>query len=1045
MKPRNLSTYIDGQSYLVTKNEITIEISQTFLDMTEYSEEELLNKSIKELFEILKIGPDIDIENIGEGKDYFLFTKSLDARFISIDVIKEEFEKIYIFSEKQNSRMNVKFPAVEALCSQGIMCVALFSAPDGTLLKANQTYLNFLDKPFNDMKNSIGKRIHEIITGWAGSSSEDIWRNVLSTQKTFYSDEYMFESERGVNYWQVTLTPVFENGILKYCLDIATDITEKVLNRRKLEEQAKTIEQQKRELEIVLDNMSDGFSIIDKDGNYINTNKTIKQWLKDANSNKIGDTLRTFKYFDMQGNEISKEDLPTARVAKGERIEQYEFLMKADRYEKYFSVSGTPVYDENGSFVKGVVNTRDITEIVSNRKKLREQMKEIKLKNKQMEAIFESIQDSISIFDKRGTYLLKGSTYKKLFEPTDNDVWTVTEKTDFYNLDGSHFSKEELCHSKLMRGEKVKNLKMKLVADGREKYLDVSGAPIFDENGDFDMGIMFSVDITNVINLSNQVKKQKDELEAIIENVSDGLILFNVDGRIEFLNEEAKKFVYNYGQYKKVGDSYNDTEYFDMNRNPISLSDLPGVRAMRGEKVNNYLFKVKRPDKIVYYNASGSPIYDSEGNVVSGLLCARDITELVNNEKKILEQKRMNEIIIENAYENLYVLDSNGKFLISRNNIIKEISTSFEDIEELCKALKYYNMDGNEIPLNRMPPYRVLNKETVQNEIMHLKGDGFEYYIIVNGVPIYDEKGNLLYGIITGRNITELMKSQQDLKETQKRLLDLEREKNEALENAMEMKDDFLSVISHEFRTPLNVINTAIQTLNLVYPDQLTDKVKTYIGTIRQNTNRQLRLVNNLLDITRSNAGRIKINKKNVDIVFLTKAITESVYEYASRRGVRVTFVPKLTKKIIGVDDEKYERIILNLLSNAIKFTPEGKSIVVSLRTVKSSVCIEVMDKGIGIPQDKIDVIFEKFGQVDSSLSRQAEGTGIGLSLVKKFVEALDGSVTVKSKIGNGTTFKILLPDKTVIEEYNEKPMIDLMNDNRLIQNTNIEFSDIYL
>ena len=270
------------------------------------------------------------------------------------------------------------------------------------------------------------------------------------------------------------------------------------------------------------------------------------------------------------------------------------------------------------------------------------------------------------------------------------------------------------------------------------------------------------------------------------------------------------------------------------------------------------------------------------------------------------------------------------------------------------------------------------------------------------------------------------------------------RENHEALERAMEMKDEFLSLLSHEFRTPLNVTNSAIQTLDLIYAGEMTDKVKEYMKIIKQNTNRQLRLVNNLLDITRANARHISINKKNIDIVFLTKAITESVHEFASRKGVRVKFVSKFTKRIIGIDEEKYERIILNLLSNAIKFTPEGKSIVVNLHSIKGFICVEVKDSGIGIEPNKIDLIFERFGQVDSSLSRQAEGTGIGLTLVRKFVEALGGSVSVKSKLGKGTAFTVLLPNETVVGEINEEPTIDFM-DNRLLQTTNIELSDIYL
>ncbi len=205
-----------------------------------------------------------------------------------------------------------------------------------------------------------------------------------------------------------------------------------------------------------------------------------------------------------------------------------------------------------------------------------------------------------------------------------------------------------------------------------------------------------------------------------------------------------------------------------------------------------------------------------------------------------------------------------------------------------------------------------------------------------------------------------------------------------------------------------------------------------------------IRLVNNLLDITRVSAGCIKINKKNIDMIFLTRAIIESVHTYAAQKGVSVTFIASFEKKIVAIDDEKYERILLNLLSNAIKFTLKGKSIVVNLGYEKDIICIEVKDNGIGIPSDKVDIIFERFGQVDSLLSRRAEGTGIGLSLVKRLIEALGGSISVESKVGEGSTFTIILPNDTLGEEHDEKTMVDLL-DNHLIQNTKVEFSDIYL
>lgn len=323
-------------------------------------------------------------------------------------------------------------------------------------------------------------------------------------------------------------------------------------------------------------------------------------------------------------------------------------------------------------------------------------------------------------------------------------------------------------------------------------------------------------------------------------------------------------------------------------------------------------------------------------------------------------------------------------------------------------------------------------------------------YIDADISPILEE-GKVKYIVSKTTEVTDIvisreyLKKQSEMVESQnKLLLQSEYEKNEALEKAIEMKDEFLSIISHEFRTPLTIISTAVQTLNSIYYDDLSDKVKKYLDTIEQNTLRQLRLVNNLLDITRAKARHIKINKKNIDIVFLTKAITESVYTFALQKGVSLSFESSISKEVIGIDDEKYERILLNLLSNAIKFTPAGKSINVKLRSTKNNICIEVKDNGIGVPAEKINVIFERFGQVDSSLSRQAEGTGIGLSLVKEFVEALDGSISVTSKLGKGSVFTILLPKGKVTEEHYEKYSVDLIED-RLIQTINVEFSDIYL
>jgi len=263
------------------------------------------------------------------------------------------------------------------------------------------------------------------------------------------------------------------------------------------------------------------------------------------------------------------------------------------------------------------------------------------------------------------------------------------------------------------------------------------------------------------------------------------------------------------------------------------------------------------------------------------------------------------------------------------------------------------------------------------------------------------------------------------------------------LERLLQEKDDLFSQISHELRTPLTVINSAVQVLQKLYKDELSSNTIKYISRIRQNSLRLLRLVNNILELTRANAGQIKLHKKNIDIVFISKAIIESIAVYAQQKQLNLNFVSRVKEKIIAIDDEKYERILLNLLSNAIKFTPEGKSIYVSIYLNKDYVCIEVKDEGVGIPKDKLGDIFNRFGQVNNLTTRQQEGAGIGLCIVKSLVSALGGNICVSSTEGVGSTFTVSLPDVRIEEQVEYTTSLDTIK-NSLVLESNVEFSDIY-
>lgn len=278
-------------------------------------------------------------------------------------------------------------------------------------------------------------------------------------------------------------------------------------------------------------------------------------------------------------------------------------------------------------------------------------------------------------------------------------------------------------------------------------------------------------------------------------------------------------------------------------------------------------------------------------------------------------------------------------------------------------------------------------------------------------------------------------------------------EKIQELEKKIAIKDEFIFLVVHDLKNPLSIITSALQTMDLVCKHQMPERANKFLTTIKQNTNRQLRLVNNLLDIAQISSGHIKISKGDFDIVYLTKAFVNSVELYAKQKNVNLNFTSSFSKLIVYLDEEKYERIILNLLSNALKFTPAGKNISISLTTKKrrskNMVVISIIDEGIGIPKDKQTVIFERFGQVDSSLSKQAEGTGLGLYLAKLFINEMNGEISLKSKVGKGSSFTIMLPvvELTALEEIaisggTGNKFIDI--NSRILQSASIEFSDIY-
>lgn len=590
-----------------------------------------------------------------------------------------------------------------------------------------------------------------------------------------------------------------------------------------------------------------------------------------------------------------------------------------------------------------------------------------------------------------------------------------------------------------------------LLGGFENKYWNNTITPII-EDGQVKYLVSILQDVTERVLSREHIRIKNEQLEAIVNSVSD--IICIVDKHVRYIS--GNKFS------KRIFDSYKENlnltnknfKIFGDNEKELDQNKFNSDELLYGKEFERVRVNIEVYGKIKYFILSRKLIYDEKHEIEYGVFVLHNITEeikLKQSYKQIDNQKKELDTIIQSMSDGLAVIDKSGR-IIKANKAIANVSEeaynkyTINHVDETeSYGWKHFDECGREISKEELPIYKILNGEHVKHQrILNIKGN-IKKYVEYNCTPIFDNAGNFQYGVILRHDITDMVEKEQKIKNQQELLYKSERKQREILEKALIMKDEFISLISHEFKTPLNVIYSAIQLIEYVHIKKLPERVQELIKSIKQNTFRQLRLVNNLLDITRLNSGRLKLHMKNMDIIFLTKMIIESVRLYVEQKNIRLSFKTNVESKVIAIDDEKYERIILNLLSNAVKFTSEGGNIAVNIKEDKilNKLTISVIDTGIGIPEDKQEVIFERFGQVESSLSRQAEGTGIGLSLVKLLVDAFDGEINVKSQVGNGSTFEVILPLKESMESEEKDLRLDA--DSRLVNAVNVEFSDIYL
>jgi PAS domain S-box-containing protein len=487
-------------------------------------------------------------------------------------------------------------------------------------------------------------------------------------------------------------------------------------------------------------------------------------------------------------------------------------------------------------------------------------------------------------------------------------------------------------------------------------------------------------------------------LAAVVESSDDAIISKSLQGIIQTWNRGAER-IFGYTASEVIG------KPITILIPPERQDEEPQIlaRLRRGERVDHFeTIRVRKDGTLLNISLSISPIKNSAGEIIGASKIARDITPQKRLEAARSQSETRLHAVVAASPECVKIVDPDG--LLQFMNAAGLQMIQAPDFT----AVAHRSVYGLIAPEHRerwiLNHSRVCAGERVEWEFEIIGLNGERRWMETHAVPVPLEDGR------TGQlAVTRDISSRKRLDEERESLLTRERNARAEAERISFMKDEFLATLSHELRTPINAImgwTYLLRQRNLEDPE-----VNEALEVIDRNTRVQVQLIDDLLDMSRIIAGKVRLNVQAVDLDDVVRAAIASVRHAADAKNIRIqALLDPLSDPIRG-DPARLQQCFWNILSNAIKFTPKNGKIQVHLHRVDSRVEVSVADNGVGIKPDFLPHIFERFRQADSSTTRSHSGLGLGLSIVKNLVELHGGKVRAMSPgEGQGTTITVELP-----------------------------------
>ncbi|WP_434047087.1 MULTISPECIES: hybrid sensor histidine kinase/response regulator [Sorangium] len=505
---------------------------------------------------------------------------------------------------------------------------------------------------------------------------------------------------------------------------------------------------------------------------------------------------------------------------------------------------------------------------------------------------------------------------------------------------------------------------------------------------------------------------ERDLLRALIEQSGDGIMAMDERGVIRICNQEAQR---QHGVTERdavVGAaSINAYELLSLDGRPLPLEERPLRRALRGEKVENARWLVARPDGSIRALAgTASPLRRPDGSPAGAVLIARDETDALEAERALRASEERYRGIISALEEGITLQDEGGIIRTANASAERILGRPAEQIvgsKTLGGSSSAVGEDGTPILLEMYPSQIALRTGEPQSGVVLgiERPGGAVLWLSVNAQPLRGLDGSIVGVVSSFFDIT----AQKRAEEERRALLAATQAARREAEAASHLKDEFLATMSHELRTPLTAVLGWVRMLRT--GNLAEDRRERALETVERNAQAQAQLVDDLLDISRIMAGKLRLDVQPVELAVVIDAALEVVRPAADAKGVRLEPVLDPGVGPVAGDAGRLQQVVWNLLSNAVKFTSRGGVVRVRLERAEGSAGIVVSDTGKGIDPSFLPYVFEQFRQAESGTTRKHGGLGLGLTIVKSLVEMHGGTAQALSDgEGRGATFIVRLP-----------------------------------